>query len=256
MPRRQGAGGAFAVHAQAARLAVHDVRLEFADVVAHVVDHLDTQVPRRALQHLGKGPAHRVGDELPVGKGEVGGAGHGADVFARPWGTEGRAAQLPVGDGDAVLLRRPLHGLDGIVAHLVAQPARAGVDGDGELVLEQPQGAGHLVVVDLGDVIDFHEMVTRTDAAELRASALQGTLADVLRLGARQAAVFFRVLQVARRAVALRHRPTGTALENALQIRMRQPHRLLARPDAGRDVAKQPFGHLAHAALHVVSAQT
>src|SRR5262249_32636897 len=77
----QRARGALTVHAQASRLAVNHVRLELANVVADVVNDLDTHVPGRTLQDFFKSLTHPVGDQLPIGKGKIRRAVHSTDVL-------------------------------------------------------------------------------------------------------------------------------------------------------------------------------
>ena len=77
----QRARGPLTVHAQASGLAVNQVCLELANVVADIVNDLDAHVPGRTLQDVFKGLAHQVGDQLPIGKGKIRRAVHGANVL-------------------------------------------------------------------------------------------------------------------------------------------------------------------------------
>ena len=59
------------------------------------------------------------------------------------------------------------------------------MNGDGNLVWEQSQGLCDLGVVDFGDVIHFHKVIARANAAQLRPPTLHGLRADRLGLGPR-----------------------------------------------------------------------
>ena len=82
------------------------------------------------------------------------------------WPSELRtgAGELPVGQLEAVPLRGVLERAQVVVADLVAQPARAGVDQHGELTLNQPHHLGRDRVVDAVDDLDLEEMVARPRA--------------------------------------------------------------------------------------------
>ena len=77
----------------------------------------------------------------------------------------------------------------GVVADLVAQAARAGVDHDADHVLLQAHDAGRLLVEDVIDDLHFEEVVAGAERAALLRAALHGVVADRVGLGAVEPAV-------------------------------------------------------------------
>ena len=61
----------------------------------------------------------------------------------------------------------------GVVAHLVAQPAGAGMDHHADAVLRQAHRAGGRLVEDFVDHLHFEKMVARAERAALVAAARQ-----------------------------------------------------------------------------------
>ena len=165
MVRRKGPGGAFAVDTQLPGLALHRVGLDLGDVVADIVNQFQPQIPGPHLKHLLEGLPHPVGDELPVGKGKVGGPGHGGQVALAFRRSQGGAAELAVRQFDAILGAGLEHHLDVVFAHLVPQPPGAGVDDGRHLILEQPQLRRQGRIVNLVDITYFDKMVARTQGA-------------------------------------------------------------------------------------------
>ena len=89
------------------------------------------------------------------------------------------------------------HG-QGVVADLVAQAARAGVDHDADHVLFEAHDRGGVLVEDVIDDLHFEEVVARAERAALLRAALDGVVADRVRVGAVEAAVGLGVVDVAR----------------------------------------------------------
>src|ERR1043166_7846855 len=119
-----GAGGTLPMYTQPPWLAVNNVGLELANIMAHVVDDLDTQVPRRPLQDFFKGLADLVGDQLPIGKGKIRGAVHRTDILLGLRRGERRTAELAVRDSNPILRRGLLHKPERVVTNLIAKTAR------------------------------------------------------------------------------------------------------------------------------------
>lgn len=67
MVRREGTGGALAVHQQGTLAAVHHVLLHLGDVVRHVVDDVHVQVVRSGAKHLGEGLQRATARRQEVG---------------------------------------------------------------------------------------------------------------------------------------------------------------------------------------------
>ena len=86
--------------------------------------------------------------------------------------------ELPVGQLEPVPLRGVLERREVIVAHLVAQPARAGVDQDGDLPFVKTHDLGRGRVEDPVDDLDFEEMVARAERAALVITARDRAIAD------------------------------------------------------------------------------
>ena len=136
MTGREGPGRPLAMDADLLREAAADVVvLELGDVVGDVVDQVQPQRLPGDAEDPGEDLAGLVGEQLAVAPGIVGRRAHRPQV-GLPLGAVHRGAgQLPVGEREAVLLGRPLEDAEVVVADLVAEPARARVDQDGDLPL-------------------------------------------------------------------------------------------------------------------------
>src|SRR6266550_3576957 len=165
VPRWERPRRAFAMHAQAARLSLHVVRLVLA---------------------LGR----------------------------RDW----RAAQLPVREHDAVLVRGGDHRLEGVIAHLVAEAPRAGVDEDGDGAGREPEPISGGPVVALRDIADLDEMVAAADGAELVLAALFGALRDACRIGSGERPLALDRFQVRVAPVPLGDGPAGPRPQHGIEL--------------------------------------
>src|SRR5206468_4457972 len=117
---------ALAMHAEAATTAVHHVFLDLRHVVADVVHEPEAQRRGAETEGRAEGPLHQAHHHLPVRPGEVRRRGHRAEVRLAFGRTERDAGELTVRDADAVALHGTSHGAERVVAHLVAEAARAG----------------------------------------------------------------------------------------------------------------------------------
>ena len=120
------------------------------------------------------------------------------------------AGQLAVGQVDAVLLGRLAEQGQGVVAHLVAQAARAAVDHDADHVLFQAHDRGRLLVEDVIDDLHLEEVVAGAQRAALVRAALEGAVADGIRVGAVEPALGLGVLDVARGGQAAARRGSAS----------------------------------------------
>ncbi len=260
------ARGALAVHAHRALLPVDAVHLAFGDVVRHVVDQLHAEpLPARA-EDLLEGRADLVQHHLPVGEGEVAGAGHGREVLAGLRRAERRAGELPVGQLDPGARRHARHPAHVVGADLVAEPARAGVDHHHHLAGADAEGARGPLVEHVRDDLDLEEVVARAEAADLRAPALEGPAAHRRRVRAGHHAALLGVREVVLRRVPAPDEERGSLLGEPLQLALLEmqsavrpgalrhtPHQLVherlePRPDVLQAEARS---HEAHAAVDV-----
>ncbi len=91
-----------------------------------------------------EGPPREAGDELAVGEREVGRRRHGPQVRF-PFGTlYGRGGELPVFEVYAVFAGRLHATLDIVLAYLMPQAPRAGVEEDRDPPRREPVGARRL----------------------------------------------------------------------------------------------------------------
>jgi hypothetical protein len=132
--------------------------LELGVIVREVVKHPQVVIPwvePRRRESLPRG----VGDVLAVGECEVGRRSHSTKIsfsFRTPYGGSG---ELPVLQLYAVPLGSVHAALDVVLADLVPEAPRSGVDQDGNLPLCEPVGPGRLLIVDFVDVLYFEEVV-------------------------------------------------------------------------------------------------
>ena len=172
------ARGALAMHAQLLLLTVDVVGLHLGDVVRHVVDQVHAELFSRRLEHLGEGLAGQVRHDLPVRPGVVRRRPHRTEIVLTLRRTNRRTCELAIGQFDAVLLRHAAQRLEAVLAHLIAQAARAGVDHDGYPALLEPEYAGRVLIDHLLDHLHFEEVVAAAERAALRAAALKGAVGN------------------------------------------------------------------------------
>ena len=155
------------MHAESALLATHDKGLELGDVVADVVDHIETELPRPETEGRGEALPYPEGHHLSIGESVVGRGRHGAQILTPLGRVEWGAAELAIRQLDAVTSSRAQHGLQMIRAHLMTQTARSRVNRDRDLVLEQPQRLCRLAVEDPRDILDLGKVVAGSQGAQL-----------------------------------------------------------------------------------------
>src|SRR5262249_45229970 len=151
--------------------AFDDVLLKLRDVVRHVVNQLHAELFPRLAEYPRKDLAGLVGQELAVAPGKVGRGSHRTHVRLALPAPHRRTGKRPVGELESVPLRRVLERGEVIVAHLVAQPARAGVDQYRDLALMQTHDLRGRPVDDAIDDLDLEKVVARSESPTLVKSA-------------------------------------------------------------------------------------
>lgn len=209
------------------------VLLDLRNVVRHVV-HLpqlrrDPRVGKDGIKAL----AHEHRQHLPVGKRKVGRRLHRREIGAAFGRVERRTDQLAIGQHDVVALHHTLKIAHVVRAHLVAQAARAAVDQHHHLVVAQPIGVGHVVVVDLDHAVHLQKMVARPQCAQLAAPTLARLAADHPGLGTFQAAVGFGVQQVLRGGEVLVETPAGAPTQYIVHLTIVERERAASPHSAG-----------------------
>ena len=171
------------------------VTLDLDDVVRHVVE-LQRGVCHRRPQDPPCCFAHLMRHRMAIGEREVGGGGHRSQIGPPFRGRLGRARELPVGERDAVPRERGVHGPYVVGAHLVAEPARAGMDENRDLPLAEAEDTGRFGVEDPLHPLDLDEVVPGADRAHLAGAAKAGSLRDRARISAGDAAGRLGALEV------------------------------------------------------------
>src|SRR6202007_884664 len=110
---------------------------------------------------------HRMGDQLAVAPREVRGCRHSAKIGLALRRGERRAGRLAIGERDPIWRHDLVHEPHVFGAGLMAEPPRAGVDEDRNLVLEQPEGRGASAIKDLSDALNLEEMIAGSERTEL-----------------------------------------------------------------------------------------
>ena len=181
--------------------------LDLGHVVGDVVDLIDTGVGHLAAQGVIEAAADEVGQELAIAEGEVGRALHGRQILLPLRAAQGGTDQLAVGQLDVVLVDGLLEAGDVVGADLVAEAARAAVNLGHDLAGEEAHRRRGRLVEHLIDDVNLDEVVARAQRTQLVARPLIGPGADLVWVGAVDAAVLFGALQVHLGGVAALQRP-------------------------------------------------
>ena len=235
MARAEGARRALAVHAHALPPAVDRVLLELGDVVADVVDEPEAQRGGPEAEGGREGPLGEAAHHLPVRPGEVRGRRHGGEVLLPLGRAERHAGELAVGHADPVARHGASHGAERVVAHLVAEPARPGMDHDRHLARRETECRGGAHVVHLVHALDLEEVVPGAERADLAPPALERRLRHGVGVRVAEAAALLRRLQVGGPAELARHRPRRAAREHLLLLGPGELRDRALGADAGRD---------------------
>ena len=180
-----------------------------------------------------------MGDDLPVGEGEVRRGGHRPEVASALLGLQGSAAELPVGKVDAVLPGGLQHVLEEVVADLVAEAPGAGVDADRDAPRRDADRPGRLLVEDLVDDLHLHEVIPRAEGPELRAAALLRPRAHQVRPRLGEAAALLDPGEILLTPEAPLDRPAGAAREQGVVLVLGHAEVLAMGADAGGDVLEE-----------------
>ena len=129
------------------------------------------------------------------------------------------------------------HFLQELGSDLVAQSARAAVDGDDDVVLRQAEDLGNFRIEDFRDRLHLEIVVARAERAHLAALAFLGALGDAVGPGVRHLPLFLDAFEVACVAPAAFDRPVGAAGEHGIHLDGIERDRAFA-ADAGRDLAE------------------
>jgi hypothetical protein len=247
MAGAERAGRALAVDAEPSAA----VLLELRDIVADVVDEPRLERLLGDRERAGEDLPGEGGHDLPVDPRVVGRAAHRGEVALRLGRPERRAAELAVGELDAVVAARLHHGLEEIVAHLVAEAARARMDREADRADLEPEVGGDVLAVDLVDDLDLEEVVAAAEGADLGHAAREGALAHGLRIGAGIESAVLDVVEVVGRAVAVVDRPLRALGDDRGRVVAARGLDGALAADAGGDGAEEVLHELAELRLDV-----
>ncbi len=234
--------------------ALHLVLLDLGHVVGDVVDLVDAGILHLTAQDVVEAAADEMGQQLAIAEGKVGRALHGRQVVLPLRAAEGSADQFAVGQDDVVLVDDLLKAGHVVGADLMAKAARAAVNLGHDLAGEEAHRRRGRLVEDLIDDIDFDEVVARAQRAQLVARPLIGPGADLVRVGAVDAAVLLGALQVHLRGVAALQRPARPLAHHLVHLLAAQLE-LAAAADAVGAVALQLRRQVVQVGGDVVAAE-
>ena len=115
------------------------------------------------------------------------------------------------------------------------------MDGDEDIVLREPEGAGDGRVEYLGHRLDLEIVIAGAQRPHLAALAFLGMVGNEIGPGAGHPPRFLDPLEVVRRAPPAFDRPLGAAGEHGVHLARIERNRSLA-AEAGRDLMKQRLG--------------
>ncbi len=207
MARRIGPRRSLAVHAEFFLLSGHGKFLDFGDIVADVIHQPHPQLAGGSAQGLFQNLPRQIHQDLAVGPGVVGPAGHGGQIVLPAPGGQIGTGQLTVGKRDAGLGLVFDHQRQVVVANLIPQAPRPGVNHDDDLAFVQTKNPRRGFIKDFFNGFDFQKMIAGAEGAQLLLSPLQGARRNLLRICAAKASSVFRGFQILRGAVSRFHRP-------------------------------------------------
>ena len=228
-----------AMHEEPLHHGADSMRLDLARVVRDVVE----QRQLRLRHDLGKGLAHQMRDDLPVGERAVDGRAHGTQVRRAERRVDRRAGQLAVRQLDAMARRRHHHAFEELGADLMAEAARPAVDADDDVAFVKAERRSDPRVEDLHDVLHFEIVIPRSERSHLVALSVFRVGGHLLQLRRRHAAVFLDPVEVRGRAVALLDGPAGAARQHRIHLRASEVQPPDA-ADAGGHAPRQLVGQL------------
>src|SRR5262249_35225206 len=239
MARAEGAGRALAMREEQAPAAVYVVLFDLASVVRNVIKKL--QIGLR--QNFAERPSDQMRDDLAVGQSAVDCGAHRAQILLADRRVDRRAGQLAVWQLDPVAGRARRHLLQELRPDLMAQPARAAVDADDDLVQPDAEGRSDLGVIDFGHALNFAVMIAGVECSYLLALAVPGARRYGFGTRALHPAALLYALRVLRRPVAAAHGPARAAGEHLVHLGVVQFDLSLA-PYARRHLTEQRVGQL------------
>ncbi len=170
-------------------------------------------------ESLLKGAPGGMCQQLPVGKGKIGGGTHRAQVGLPFRTVHRRTNQLPVGQINIVAPNHRLELLDIVRTDLVTQPARAAVDLHHQAALLQTENSRACWIQQRFHPVHFDEVIPGSDRSDLAATALLGTWLTLAGLApSRQPPSSVRV-DIRFGCVALFECPAAAFPQQALQFR-------------------------------------
>src|SRR5213076_2022809 len=105
-----------------------------------------------------------------------------------------------------------------VVAHLVAEAARPGMDHDRHLARRETERRGGTRVVHLVHALDLEEVVPGAERADLAPPALERGVGHGVRVRVAQAAALLRRLEIGGPAELARHRPRRAPRQHLLLL--------------------------------------
>ena len=212
MPSREGARRTLTVDEQFTFLAIYRVFFKLADVMRHIVDELQAEFGLGGIQKLHERLTDEVHNALPIVPCVVRAARHRRDVILSLFGVNRCGGELPVWQVNAVSLGDFHPTLDVLIANLIAEPARTGVNHDADFAFAQPHHLGCLPVKNPIYHLDFKEVISRAECAELVFAALQGALTCGIGVRVLQKSGGFGEVQIVRVAVVALNCPKRALL--------------------------------------------
>src|SRR5574341_2692064 len=128
---------------------------------------------------------------------------------------------------DAIALRRALKVAQVVGADLMAEAARSAMYLDGDVAFDQTHDPGGFLIEDFVNHIHLDEVIARAQRPDLFDAALDGSLADLARIGGFQASTFLGAAHVVFVGITLFERPLCAAPQQVGEL-------LVVRADAAR----------------------
>ncbi len=219
--------------------------------MADVVDQPDAVLARRVAEPALEGLADAVRHQRAVDEREVRGGAHRGQVAPPLVRRDRGAAELPVGQIDAVAARGVEHDLDEVVADLVAEAARPRVDRERDAPLVEPEPRGRARVEDLVHDLDLDEVVARAHGAQLRPPPLLRPLRHRARVGEVEPAALLDARGLPLLGHPALHGPAGAVAQHLVEVARGQPEVPPLRADPRRDAAEQRVREVRHARREV-----
>src|SRR5262249_26193531 len=185
-----------------------------------------------------------MAENFPIGERAIDCRAHSAEITLADLRSDRRAGELALRQRDAGRFRRLRHLLQIVASDLMAETARAAVNGDHHVVLGEMEGLRGGFIEDIGDHLHFEVVVARAEGAHLPALALLGPFRDAFGSRIPLHALFFDAGEIALLAPSLRSSPTRAAGQHRVHVgRLEGSGALTA--DACRNFAVERVGQCA-----------